>query len=216
MSLPVQLYTALFRQYGGDILRAKFRSISVYPGLFWFGHNLSLVNPQLQTRLWFKQIYIRASGTTYLPLSYKPTGPRKPPLQTRLLVQANLYSRHWYKSATTFYKPSGPSKLQLQTNLWFRQYLSKPLVQIHYHFLQTQWLKQTTTSNQSIGSKKLPLRTRGLIQTNHCLKPNNQTRPDQTRTDQDRPGHIPAKRPSTIYTAAIWLFFALARRESCI
>jgi hypothetical protein len=121
----------------------------------------------------------------------------------KTLVQANLHSRQWYKSTTTSYKPTGPSMLPLQTKLLVLAHLySCHWYKLYYHFLQTQWPEQTTASNRPTGSNKLPL------QTSHCLKPNNQTRPDQTisrrnklpQSTQLRYGHL----------------FALAGRESCI
>lgn len=165
LSLPIQLYTALFRQHGSDILRAKLRSILVYPGLFWFGYNLSLVEPLLQKK------NSGSSKSTFAPV---------------VQIHYHFIQTHWpehattsnkaYGSGTSIFVPLVQTLLPLSTN---------PVARANHRFKQAHWLKQTTTSNQPLPQAKQP--------------------------DQTRPDHIPAEQTSTIYTAAIWSSFCSRR-----
>jgi hypothetical protein len=70
-----------------------------------FGHNLSLIQPLLQTKLWLKQLYIRASGTTQLPLHTNPLARAdchfKQNFASGKLVSRLLVQIHWLKQTTT-------------------------------------------------------------------------------------------------------------------
>lgn len=207
MSLPVQFHTALFRQHGSGILRAK---NPVYLGLFWFGHNLSLVNPLQTTKLWFRQIYIRASGTTQLPLLYKPTGPSKPLYKFRykqvyirasgtnpLLLHTNPLARACYHFEQGFWfrqiqiRATGTNPLPLLQTQWPEQTTASNKTLVQANLYSRQWYNSTTTFHKPTGPSRLPLHTSPLAQTNNHSKPtiasSQTTRPDQDRPGQTRP-----------------------------